>query len=219
MNLGGSQIMSRYSIALPLMVFLLALPQPGSAQGTTHRGEAAAAEVRALFVNVALSDTGPLPSSGGSLSASLLNVTVPGLAGLQLLNAETNGAGSRTDSQASVALATVTAAGINITASILKSESSAACQGNHVELSGNSQIAALTVNGLSITVTGEPNQTVPLLVGSLVINEQIASSSTTPFSVSGDMLVNALHLQVLGAVDVVISSSRAGVTCGTAVLL
>jgi hypothetical protein len=219
MDLGGSQIMSRYWIVLPLMVFLLALPQPGRAQGTTYRGEAAAAEVRALFVNVAVSDTGPLPSSGGSLSASLLDVTVPGLVGLHLLNADTTGVDSRTDSQASVALATVTAAGIHITASILTSEASAACQIGHVELSGNSQIAALTVNGVSITVTGEPNQTVPLLVGSLVINEQIASSSTTPFFTSGDMLVNALHLQVLGAVDVVISSSKAGVTCRSVVPL
>jgi hypothetical protein len=186
---------SRYWITLALTVFLLALPKYGQAQAITYRGEAVVADVRALFVNVALSDTGPLPRSGGSLSTSLLNATVPGLVGLHLLNGDTQGVNSRTDSQASVALATITAAGIRITASIL-----------------TSQIAALTVNGLSITVTGEPNQTVPLLVGSLVINEQIGSTTTNPLG--GDMLVNALHLDVLGAVDVVISSSHAGITCG-----
>jgi hypothetical protein len=203
---------SRYWIALALTVFLLALPKHGRAQATTYRGEAVVAEVRALFVNVALSDTGPLPSSGGSLSTSLLNATVPGLVSLHLLNADTQGANSRTDSQASVALATITAAGIHITASILTSDASASCQGGQVVLSGTSQIAALTVNGLSITVTGAPNQTVPLLVGSLVINEQIGSTTSNPLG--GDMLVNALHLSVLGAVDVVISSSRAGISCG-----
>jgi hypothetical protein len=208
---------SRYWIALPLATFLLALPKHGLAQATTYRGEAVVAEVRALFVNVALSDTGPLPSNGGSLSTSLLNATVPGLVGLHLLNADTQGVNSRTDSQASVALATITAAGIHITASILTSDASAACQGGQVSLSGSSQIAALTVNGLSITVTGEPNQTVPLLVGSLVINEQIGSTTTNPLG--GDMLVNALHLRALGAVDVVISSSRAGITCGEAPII
>jgi hypothetical protein len=203
---------SRYWITLALTVFLLALPKYGQAQAITYRGEAVVADVRALFVNVALSDTGPLPRSGGSLSTSLLNATVPGLVGLHLLNGDTQGVNSRTDSQASVALATITAAGIRITASILTSDASAACQGGQVSLSGSSQIAALTVNGLSITVTGEPNQTVPLLVGSLVINEQIGSTTTNPLG--GDMLVNALHLDVLGAVDVVISSSHAGITCG-----
>ena len=202
---------SRHCIVLALTMFFLALPKHGRAQTTTYRGEAVAAEVHALFVNVALSDTGPLPSSGGSLSTSLLNATVPGLVGLHLLNAGTQGGTSRTDSQASVALATITAAGIHITASVLTSDASAACQGGQVVLSGTSQIAALTVNGLSITVTGEPNQTVPLLVGSLVINEQIGAT-TNPLG--GDMLVNALHLSVLGAVDVVISSSRAGITGG-----
>jgi hypothetical protein len=207
---------SRHCIALLLMAISLAVPQIGRAQAPTYRGEAVVAEVHALFVAAALSDTGPLPSSGGSLSVSLLDANVAGLATLHLLNADTRGVNSRTDSQASVALATVTAAGIHITASILTSDASAACAGDHVALSGNSQIAALTVNGLSITVTGEPNQTVPLLVGSLVINEQTSSTSTTPFSMSGDMLVNALHLRVLGAVDVVISSSSAGITCGQA---
>jgi len=103
---------SRYWIALALTVFFLALPKYGQAQATTYRSEAVVAEVRALFVNVVLSDTGPLPSSGGSLSTSLLNATVPGLVGLHLLNADTQGANSRTDSQASVALATITAAGM-----------------------------------------------------------------------------------------------------------
>ena len=99
-----------------------------------------------------------------SLSTSLLNATAHGLEGLHLLNADTQGVNSRTDSQASVALATITAAGIYITASILTSNASASCEGGyvaHVVLSGSSQIAALTVSGLSITVTGAKSDDTP----------------------------------------------------------
>jgi hypothetical protein len=60
---------------------------------------------------------------------------------------------------------------------------------------------------------GEPNQTVPLLVGSLIISEQIGSLSSSSCGGSANMRVNAIHLTVLGIADVVISSSQAGVSC------
>jgi hypothetical protein len=41
----------------------------------------------------------------------------------------------------------------------------------------------------------------------------------TPTFTSGDMLVNALHLKVLGVAEVVISSSHAAVACSTAIEL
>ena len=62
-------------------------------------------------------------------------------------------------------------------------------------------------------VTGAPNQTIPLLLGSLVINEQISSIVNTPTFTSADLLVNALHLKIAGIADVVISSSHAAVAC------
>jgi hypothetical protein len=71
------------------------------------------------------------------------------------------------------------------------------------------------VNGLPIIVSGAPNQVVPLLVGSLIINEQVSSVSNSPGMMSADMLVNALHLKVADLADVVISSSRAGVIGAT----
>ncbi len=69
------------------------------------------------------------------------------------------------------------------------------------------------MNGLSVRVTGAPNQTIPLIVGSLVINEQISSVNVGNGTNSASMLVNALHLRVLGIADVAISSSQAGMTC------
>jgi hypothetical protein len=167
-----------------------------------------------LGLKAAISDTGPLPGSGGSQSAQLASIDLPNLLDLSLLTASTTGGSDQTSSQASVADVSVTAAGVSIRASVLASNATAQACGSYTPaVAGGSTIANLVVNGLSVTVTGAPNQTVPLLVGSLVINEQISSVSMGFFSSSADMLVNALHLRVLGLADVVISSSHAGVSC------
>jgi len=210
---------SRYSsfrrfTPIALAAALLALPQSGRAQSPVYSGEAVVASAKVLgLVNVSLEDTGPLPSSGGSLSTQLLQASVPNLLSLNLLSASTSGANNQTNSAASVANVSVGVAGIYIAASVLDSNATASCSPGQASASGNSTIADLTVNGLTITVTGAPNQTIPLLVGALVINEQISTISTSPSLSVGDMLVNALHLSVLGIADVVISSSHAGLKC------
>lgn len=208
------------SFRLPEMALaaacLIGLPAIARAQQstTTYTGEAVVVDAKALgIVNVALEDTGPLPSSGGSLSAELANVDIPGLLDVQLLDASTSGANHQTNSAASVANVTLSVAGVYIAASAFTSNAAAFCQPGHASASGTSTIAALTVNGLSITVTGQPNQTIPLIVGSLVINEQISSITISPNVSSADMVVNALHLRVDLLADVVISSSHAGMSC------
>jgi hypothetical protein len=199
---------------------LIALPTIVRAQqpATTYKGEAVVADAKALgIVNVSLEDTGPLPSSGGSLSTELANVDIRGLLDAHFLEASTNGANQQSNAAASVANVTLSVAGVYITASVLTSNATASCQPGHASASGTSTIAALTVNGLSITVTGQPNQTVPLVVGSLVINEQLSSITTSPNVSSADMVVNALHLRVNLLADVVISSSHAGMSCTGAI--
>lgn len=190
---------------------LTGLAQLGFAQDVTYTGEAAVAKVNVLGVlNASIQDTGLLPSNGGSLSTELLAVNVPTLLDLHLLSASTDGANGQTDAAASVTQVALTVAGISITASVLTSNATATCS---PVVSGTSTIANLKVNGLTIKVTGAPNQTIPLLVGSLVINEQISSVVNAPPLTSADMLVNALHLKVLGLADVAISSSHAAVSC------
>jgi hypothetical protein len=198
---------------------LLGLPQSGQAQQVTYTGEAVVASVDVLgVINTSIIDTGPLPGHGGSLSAQLANLDLPGLLDLQLLSASTNGENNQTNSQASVVNVTLNVAGVYIQASVLTSNATAFCSSNSATVSGTSTIAALTVNGRSIKITGSPNQTVPLLVGSLIINEQISSIVNGVNFTSADMLVNALHLKVNGVANVVISSSHAGVTCSSLVL-
>jgi hypothetical protein len=65
------------------------------------------------------------------------------------------------------------------------------------------------INGQSIVVTGQPNQTVNLPVGTVTINEQTSSASGK----DGDITVNALHVTVPGVADVIISSAHADIHC------
>jgi len=207
------------SAVLPLC--LAAWPGIGNAQTTTtYTGEAMVASVNVLGLKTNISDTGPIPTSGGSLSSQLPSVNLPGLLSLNLLSASSTGDSYRTSSQASVANVSVTAAGVGISASVLTSNATAqACGGNTPSVAGGSTIADLVVNGQSIQVTGAPNQTVPLLIGSLIINEQTSSVTTSFTGGSADIMVNALHLKVAGLADIVISSSHAGVSCGQSACL
>src|SRR5204862_180139 len=69
---------------------------------------------------------------------------------------------------------------------------------------GDTTIDGLSINGAPITVTGQPNQTIPLLGGRVVINEQQAMFPS-------GMAVNALHVVIDGVADVVIASATAGI--------
>ncbi len=212
-------ITTRAFVAVLLPACLAASPNTRSCQAnTTYSGEAFGASVNVLgIVNTTISDTGPLPANGGSLSTQLAGIDLPGLLNLGLLTESTTGGSNRTSSQSSVANVNLAVAGIGITASVLTSNATAlACGSASPSVAGGSNIAALTVNGNSIIVTGAPNQTVPLLIGSLIINEQISSVTSSSCGASANVVVNALHLKVADIADVVISSSQAGVTCNPA---
>ena len=69
--------------------------------------------------------------------------------------------------------------------------------------SGSASLTNLSLNGVPIAVTGDPNQTLAIPGGTMVINEQQASPA--------GMVVNALHVIVGGVADVVIGSATAGI--------
>jgi hypothetical protein len=160
-----------------------------------------------LVGTVVLSDTGPLPQSGGALEASLLNVSVPNLLSAEVAHASTIGQGDRSRSEASVASLALTVDGTTVEAALLSSHAMAVCGTGGPSTSGSSEIAELVINGQQVVVTGTPNQTVLLPDGGrVIINEQ---SSNGP----GDITVNALHVTVAGIADVIIASAHADITC------
>src|SRR5260370_687274 len=165
-------------------------------------------------ITTSVSDTGPLPPSGGALQTSLLSISFPGLLTADVAHASTIGQADRARSEASVADVSLTAGGNTIAASFLRSSAMAVCTTGGPAVSGSSEIAELVINGQTIAVSGQPNQTLTLPVGKVIINEQSSSVNGN----TGSITVNALHvivpavLGVAGA-DVVVSSAHADVTC------
>ena len=159
---------------------------------------------------VVLSDTGALDSTGGAREASLLDANVPGLLTAEVLHASTVGQGQRSSSEASVANVTLTVGGNTISAGLLRARATAECHNGTASVSGSSEIVDLVVNGQAVVVSGQPNQTISLPVGRVIINEQQSSVRGN----TGDITVNALHVMVDGVADVIISSAHADITCG-----
>ncbi len=201
------------SVLTALLVWppgLLAWTQPAVA----FSGQATVLRATVLGITTTVSDTGPLPSSGGALQTSLLSISFPGLLTADVAHASTIGQADRARSEASVADVSLTAGGNTIAASFLRSSAMAVCTTGGPAVSGSSEIADLVINGQTIAVSGQPNQTITLPVGEVIINEQSSSVSGN----TGSITVNALHvivpdaLGVAGA-DVVVSSAHADVTC------
>src|SRR5260370_28706639 len=78
-------------------------------------------------ITTSVSDTGPLPPSGGALQTSLLSISFPGLLTADVAHATTIGQADRARSEASVADVTLTAGGNTIASSLLRSSAIALC--------------------------------------------------------------------------------------------
>jgi len=196
------------------------------ADATRFSGQATVVQASVAGLQpLVLVDTGPLPEEGGAQEATLLEYPVTGLPDplngalqAQVLHAATVGQGNRSDSEASVANLDLSLAGNTISADFLMARARAECQGGKASVSGSSEIAALTVNGQNLTVSGQPNQTVSVGPVTVVINEQQAFVDGD----FGDITVNALHVTVRdplsGATlaDVIISSAHADIICAGA---
>ncbi len=160
---------------------------PASAAATSYSGQATAVRASVFGVNVALADTGPLPSSGGSQSASLIG-------------------GDTSSSSAS--LVNVSVLGGLVTAGIVQSQATASCQGSEAQSSGSSNLVNLVVAGQPVVVVGSPTITIPVLGLTVAVNEQTSSTSGS----HGDITVNAVHVFGPG-VDVAIASAHADIDC------
>jgi len=190
----------------PLAGVLADATTSSGGQATSFSGRATVLQATLLGLPpVVLVDAGPLPPSGGAEEASLLNANVPDLLTAEVLHASTVGQGNASRSEASVAEVSLTVAGNTISAGLLQARAAAVCNNGAASTSGSSEIAALSVNGQTIIVSGAPNQTVQLPVGEVIINEQSGGP--------GDITVNALHVIVPGVANVIVSSAHADIEC------
>ncbi len=218
----GSWCESFATISL-LLMSLLFWPAQSAAQSANTAFSGQATVVQATVAappplgpqTIVLSDTGALDSTGGAKHVSLLEAEASDPNNLvtvtaEVLHASTVGQGQRSRSEASVANVTLTLGGNVISAGFLQARATAECQNGTASVSGSSEIVDLVINGQSIVVSGQPNQTIPLPSGRVIINEQKSSASGK----TDDISVNALHVELDGVANVVISSAHADITCG-----
>lgn len=187
-----------------LFALTAALASVDSALAQTVQGQARViqASVNGLLgtTTTVLSDTGTLSDAGDARDASQLAGNVPTLLSASTLHAATIGSGDRVASEASVADLAVTAAGNSIGADFVMTRARAV-QG--AASAASVEIVGLAINGLPVAVSGEPNQTVAIPGGRVVINEQQASAN--------GIVANALHVIVDGVADVIVGSATAGI--------
>ncbi len=162
---------------------LLAWPAAGAAQTVVGDAKAVQATTFGLIggTTTVLADTGWLSGPSDVLDASLITGDVPSLLSGEVLDG-------------------LTVAGIPISADFVMATATAPLG---AAATGSSLIENLSINGVPIDVTGEPNQTISIPGGQVVLNEQTASPSGTT--------VNALHAVVSGVADVVVASATAGI--------
>jgi hypothetical protein len=159
-----------------------------------------------LGATAVLGGTGTLVAGTSDvLQASDVTGGIPSLLTGEVLHAVTIGYPDQIDSEASLAALSLNVTGISIGADFVMSRATAVAG----SAAGSSSIDGLSINGAPIQVTGDPNQTIGIPGGLVVLNEQ----QTSP---DGTLVVNALHAIVSGVADVAVASTMAGLSGGSA---
>jgi hypothetical protein len=195
-----------------LLAGLLVLPTVGLAQlggavsASTVTGQASAAQVVLLGLlgtatSTSLASTG---ISGINSESDVAQVagSIPSLLDAEAVSVATYSYPDQVDSTASLANLGLYVGGISISADSVVAQASQAFGATG---SGSSYIDNLAINGVPVSVSGDPNQTISIPGGQVVLNEQTISST-------GSAVVNAIHVTVNGVADVVIASATAGIS-------
>ena len=187
-----------------LLACLLSLPTVGRAQTVSGQGTAVQASVSSVLgtVTTVLADTGAIGATNVEQDVGQDTGSVASLLNADVLSSSTYSYADEVDSLSSLGDLNMAVAGVSITADSVVAKAS---QVLGAAGTGSALVDNLAINGVPIFVTGDPNQTVAIPGGQMVINEQTISSS-------GSALVNALHVTVNGVVDMVIASATAGIS-------
>ena len=140
---------------------MLASPTTGAAQSVTGEATAVRATVFSLLgsTTTTLASTGTLSGTTDAREASMNTGEVPSLLGAETLHATTIGWPDQTASEASVAALALRVAGTTIGADFVGARALAASAGEEF---GTSAIGNLSVNGVPVDITGDPNQAIAI---------------------------------------------------------
>jgi hypothetical protein len=184
---------------------LLLWPATGAAQllGSTQTltGQASAVTAVVLGTVTSLADSGALVDAADPLGTGQPTGSIPGLLDAEALHAVTMGWSDQVASEASLGNLVLSAGGLGVSADFIIARALAV---SGAVPTGTTSIEGLTIAGMPVSPTGDPNQTISIGVLSVVLNEQIQSAS--------GIVVNALHVTTLdGSTDVVIGAVKAGI--------
>jgi hypothetical protein len=195
-------ILYRLVVVATSTILMLAFGTQAEAQ--TLKGQARALQSSIInplgITTTVLADTGSLGGANDAREASLSAGSVPSIVSGKTLHATTIGWPDQVKSEASLANLMLTVGGVTVGAEFAMARASAVLG---LTGSGSVNIDGLSINGLPITVTGNPNQIIAIPGGRVVINEQSVTLAAT--------VVNALHIAVTGVADVVVASATAGI--------
>lgn len=185
---------------------LLGLPSTVAAQTATQAKAVQTTVPGATVLGITLpgtttvlAGTGALPpGSTGALEASSVADSVPSLLSGDSLHATVIGLPDEASSEASLGSLGLSVAGNTISADFIMARALAVTGAGG---SGSSEIDGLSINGVRVRLTGDPNQTIPIVGGAVILNEQQTGA--------GGAVVNALHVIVSGVADVVVASATA----------
>lgn len=198
-----------YASLILLTVGLLGTTSAGSG-GSGGRAAGAFANAPLLGVSPTfVVDTGEVMTQTdmtGGEGADLPDASVPGVLTAKVLTATTSVETGIATSSTSIADAVVLAGTpAELTAAFVRAQADVLDVNGSSRFSGVTEIDALRFGGRSIVVTGQPNQRIDLLgVGSLIINEQIASSRAGVT----ELTVNALHLVLASGDQIVLAGAH-----------
>jgi hypothetical protein len=206
--------MARFSRQLCLLAAALFFSGLAASAGRSDPGPVFSGQATALRGSVVGLTLGPFgdtqPQQGSSFSAenSFDKIAAAGVAA-DVLHGTTVAGGDQVNSEASLADVSVSEPGLGVSAGFLMARANATCTSSGPTVSGSSELVDLALNGQPVTITGAPNQEIDVPgVGSIIINEQTRTMSTTSASIT----VNALHVHLLGGdVDLIFSSAYAAV--------
>ncbi|HUR97759.1 MAG TPA: carboxypeptidase-like regulatory domain-containing protein [Pyrinomonadaceae bacterium] len=218
----GIRLISLFSIAILSFVVTVA-----SAAGQTYSGRATGIKATVITgvapgVTSSVTDSGPLPSAGGSITLGSATANITNILTAGASTVTTSGSGTTSQSSASVATLDVDVAGlpngVRVRADAVSSTT--LCNCIDISCSGSSSITNLRVGqaagGTLITVTGAPNQTFSTTVGTVTLTIIINEQANSPSSIT----VNALHITLTDSAtgvttDVVVASSHSDIVCTT----
>lgn len=200
---------------------------PPTATATAYAGQATALRIDDVEEPVPgpiiIADTGPLAAAGGLLEASESDYRLYGTdgvtvaLGVDFAYAMTAGDGPETTSEASltgfqVLMETPAGTRVSITADYIAGAASASVAADgSAAVEGAVTIQNLRVDGALVTVTGAPNQTVPVPGGHIVINEQVVISANG----QADISLVAVHVYIDGCMNGSFGVVYAGITAGS----